>query len=197
MKLYMSATSPYARIVRVAVAELGLADRVEEVPARTREADSPYYDINPSGRIPYLITDDGVGLEGSDLILDHLSALSGNPAFARAADWEGRALEEQARSLLDGLAVWVREMRRPEAERSPGILVHEARRARRLVAVWAGHREHPMMQGPLNRVQITLIAALEMDLRIDAFSWRGTHPRLAGWLERVTARPSLEATRPG
>ena len=111
MKLYLTPTSPYARIVRIAICELGLAERIEEAPARTRQSDSPYYAINPSGRIPCLITDDGIGLEGSDLILDYLGALSGSAAFAPSADWQGRALEEQARSLLDGLAVWVREMR--------------------------------------------------------------------------------------
>lgn len=77
MKLYVTETSAYARIVRIVVLEKGLEDRVEILPAQTRTLGSAYYRINPSGRVPYLIRDDGVGLEESALIsayLDHLGS---------------------------------------------------------------------------------------------------------------------------
>jgi hypothetical protein len=88
MKLYVTFTSPYARLARIVVLEKGLQDRVEVIAAQTRVASSPYYRINPSGRVPYLIDDAGVGMEDS-------------------------RLEARARSLCDGIAVWVREMSRP------------------------------------------------------------------------------------
>ena len=75
MKLYITPGSPYARMARIVVLEKGLQDRVEIITARTRVADSPYYGVNPSGRVPYLVRDDGVGLEESALncsYLDHL-----------------------------------------------------------------------------------------------------------------------------
>ena len=62
MKLYITPGSPYARIARVVVLEKGLESRVEIIAAQTRLADSPYYNINPSGRVPCLIRDDGVEL---------------------------------------------------------------------------------------------------------------------------------------
>jgi len=55
MKLYITPGSPYARIARVVILEKGLKGRVEIVVAQTRLADSPYYKINPSGRVPYLM----------------------------------------------------------------------------------------------------------------------------------------------
>ena len=61
MKLYVTPGSPYARMARIVVLEKNLADRVEIVAAQTRTANSPYYQINPSGRVPYLVRDDGVG----------------------------------------------------------------------------------------------------------------------------------------
>ena len=91
MKLYITPGSPYARMARIVVI---LERRVEIVAAQTRVADSPYYRINPSGRVPYLIRDDGVGLEESAVIcayLDHLdgdpwySAIAGRPSFAATA----------------------------------------------------------------------------------------------------------------
>ena len=196
MKLYISDTSPYARMARIVVHEKGLGARVEEVQARTREAHSPYYEVNPSGRIPYLITDEGQGIEGSALVCRYLDELDGAPAFDWQGDWEARRLEEQARSLLDGLGVWVRELRRPEDERSPTILAHEAARADRLTAHWEAQAGHALLQGPLDMVQITLVCALEMDLRLDGFQWRERCPELARWLARITDRPSIAATRP-
>ena len=55
MKLYVTYSSPYTRLARILVAEKVLQDRVEIVEAQTRTPASPYYQINPSGRVPYLI----------------------------------------------------------------------------------------------------------------------------------------------
>src|SRR6478752_10236785 len=77
MKLYVTYTSPFARLARIVVAEKKLERRVEVVEARTRTADSPYYRINPSGRVPYLIDDSGVGMEDSQLICAYLDHLAG------------------------------------------------------------------------------------------------------------------------
>ena len=68
MKLYITTGSPYARMARIVVIEKRLEDRVDIVLAQTRLADSPYYSINPSGRVPHLVRDDGVGMEESALI---------------------------------------------------------------------------------------------------------------------------------
>jgi glutathione S-transferase len=75
MLLYVTDSSPYARMARVVRREQHLEDRVEEKIAATRTPNSPYYKINPSGRVPYLVCDDGVGIEGSQpvcYVLDHL-----------------------------------------------------------------------------------------------------------------------------
>jgi glutathione S-transferase len=68
MKLYITQISPYARLARILVLEKELTGNVEIVEAKTRAAGSPYYQINPSGRVPYLIDDAGVGMEDSQVI---------------------------------------------------------------------------------------------------------------------------------
>jgi glutathione S-transferase len=68
MKLYVTHTSPYARLARIVVIEKALEDRIEIIEAKTRTAGSPYYQINPSGRVPYLVDDAGLGMEDSQLI---------------------------------------------------------------------------------------------------------------------------------
>src|SRR5262247_3936548 len=116
MQLYVTLTSPYARLARIVVLEKGLSDRVAIIEAKTRTVGSPYYAINPSGRVPYLIDDAGVGMEDSQLICAYLDSLDGKPRFhgpSSERDWTYDRLEAKARSLCDGLAVWAREMSRP------------------------------------------------------------------------------------
>jgi len=199
MKLYITHGSPYARIARIVVLEKDLRHRVETIPAKTRVANSPYYRINPSGRVPYLICEDGVGMEESALICAYLDHLDGKPAFQLPDEdqsWEARRLEALARSMLDGLSVWGREILRPENERSPGVILHETGRAQRMVDVWEREIDHPLMRRPLNMIQITLGCALGLEARNPGFRWRPGRPKLSGWFDQIAARPSFTATVP-
>jgi glutathione S-transferase len=199
MKLYITPGSPYARMARIVVLEKGLESRVETIIAKTRVADSPYYAVNPSGRVPYLACDDGVGFEESALICAYLDHLDGTPAFDLPGDgqsWEARRLEALARSVLDGLSVWGREILRPENERSPGVIRHEADRAQRMADVWEREIEHRLMRGPLNMIHITLACALGLEARNPGFRWRAERPKLSQWFDRIAARPSFTATAP-
>ena len=199
MKLYVTPGSPYARMVRIVVLEKRLESRVEVIFAKTRTAGSPYYQINPSGRVPYLVRDDGVGLEESALIIAWLDQFHGKPAFelpAGEAGWEARRLEAQARSLLDGLSVWLRELYRPPNERSPGVIRHEMDRAARMLNLWEREITHPYMRGALNLAQLTLACALGIEARMPDLDWRSGHAGLRDWYAPLAARPSFVATAP-
>ncbi len=199
MKLHITPTSPYARIARAAIIEHGLDDRIEVVTARTREPGSPYYEISPSGRVPFLERDDGPGLEETDLICAYLDAMSDRPPLLRQpeeADWQAGRLYALARSFLDGLAVWIREMRRPENERSPTILAHEAARADRMLDLWEGEIGTPLMQQGLTVTHLTLCCALDAARQMMGADAIASRPALAAWHARLGDRPSLIATRP-
>ena len=199
MKLYITPGSPYARMARMVVLEKGLQQRVEVIVAKTRTKDSPYYAINPSGRVPYLVRDDGVGMEESALICAYLDRLNGAPAFALPdgdAGWEAQRLEGLARSFVDGVAVWGRELVRPPNERSPTVIAHEAERARRMADVWEREIGGAWMQDRLNMAQLTLACGLGLEARNPDFRWRAGRPRLVEWFARIAARPSFAATAP-
>jgi glutathione S-transferase len=135
-------------------------------------------------------------MEESALICAYLDHLDGAPALHPEASWESRRLEALARSLLDGLSVWGREIGRPENERSPTVIRHETARAARMVDAWEREAAHPLMQAPLNMVQLTLACALGLEARNPGFRWRPGHPILCGWFDRLAARPSFTATVP-
>lgn len=197
MKLYVTYTSPYARLARILVLEKGLGDRVEIIEAKTRTANSPYYQVNPSGRVPYLIDDAGVGMEDSPLICAYLDSLDGKPQFhhsVHASDWSYRRLEASARSMCDGFTVWSREMYRPENERSPSVLAHEVARSRRMADFFEARVSDPVMLGEPSMLQLTLAVALDFAHKRGLGDLAGERPRLASWTRRICERPSMQAT---
>src|SRR3546814_10608426 len=75
MKLRFAATSPFARKARVCSLELGLADRVEQIPT------DPWTDpalriANPLGKVPALELPDGVTLYDSPVVCEFLDTRS-------------------------------------------------------------------------------------------------------------------------
>ncbi len=186
MKLFVTANSPYARMPRILLLEKPLGDRLEILEAQTRVPESPYYRINPSGRVPFLLTDEGQGLEEASLICRYLDQLDGKPLLDWPAigldgdggGWDARRLEASAQSLLAGLAVWTRELYRPGGERSPGVIDHERARCQRLADLWEQQVALSWMSGRLNLAQIVLICALQLERRNPDIDWRPGRPGL-------------------
>ncbi len=197
MKLYITYGSPYARLARIVVAEKGLESRVEILVAKTRTADSPYYQVNPSGRVPYLIDDAGIGMEDSQLICAYLDGLDGKPRLHHAldqSDWAYRRLEANARSLCEGICVWVRQMNLPESERSPTVLAHEAARSQRMADHFEARMADPLMQGALSMAQLTLAVSLDAARKRGLGDLTNARPRLAAWMRRMSDLPAMQAT---
>jgi glutathione S-transferase len=199
MKLYVTYTSPYARLARIVVIEKALEDRVEIVEAKTRTRDSPYYEINPSGRVPYLVDDAGNGIEDSQLICAYLDSLDGKPRFHKlssTSDWAYLRLEFMTRSMCDGISVWTREMARPANERSPTVLAHEIARSQRMADVFEGHIVDPLMQGAPRMAHLILAVALERARYCGMDNFTLGRPQLAKWMRSMSDLPSMRRTAP-
>jgi glutathione S-transferase len=199
MKLYVTLTSPYARLARIMVLEKALEDRVDVIEAKTRVADSPYYQINPSGRVPYLIDDSGLGMEDSQLICAYLDSLDGKPRFhhpRRQTDWEYQRLEFAARNMCEGICVWLREMYRPENERSPAVLAHEASRGRRMADVFEERVADPLMQHEPSMARLILAVALDAAARRGFGDLTAGRPRLAAWMQSMSELSAMQKTVP-
>lgn len=193
MKLYVTQTSPYARLARIVVLEKRLENRIEILEAKTRIADSPYYRINPSGRVPYLIDPAGVGMEDSQLICAYLDDLDGAPRLHRS-DLAYRRFEAMARSMCDGISVWVREMRRPESERSPTILSHEVARSHRMADFFETEASNPIVQGRPLMAHFVIAVALDIARRDGLGDLTRDRPQLTDLMRRLSSRPAMQAT---
>jgi glutathione S-transferase len=197
MQLYVTYGSPYARLARIVVVEKGLEDRVEIIEAKTRMKDSPYYQINPSGRVPYLVDDTGVGMEDSQLICAYLDSLDGKPRLHDPLlenDWTYRRFETSARSMCEGICVWVRQMHLPECERSPTVLAHEVARSQRMASFFEERVPDPPMQGVPRMAHLILAVSVELARKRGFGDLTAGRPQLATWVSRISDLPGMRAT---
>lgn len=189
MQLYASATSPYARKVRIALIELGLADRVKIVPTAPIE-DATYRQVNPLGKIPALRTGDGSVIYDSLVIIDFLDSdgdLIPRAGEARNAELRRHAL---AQGVIDAAFNIAMELRRPEEQRSASWI------ARWSEAIVAGAAVLPGdLPDRLTLSAITAVAAADyVAFRLDQLDLDTR--ALTAWRESLGARPSLDSTLP-
>ena len=81
MKLYYQTHSPYARKVLVLAHEAGLADRLQVIHHETSPTwrNETVFRVNPLGKVPVLLLDDGMALFDSNVICDYLDGLHAGP----------------------------------------------------------------------------------------------------------------------
>jgi glutathione S-transferase len=198
MRLFHAPGSPYARIARMAVIEHVLEDRVAVEETTLRDPASTLLAFNPVGRVPTLVLDDGTTVTETTPVLIALDALV-DPArrLLPGAD-RPHALAAYGRVLgmMDGIAVWNRELRRPEHERSPGVIALEALRATRI----ADALERDAAAGVFAAPDAAWFALVSMcgycEVRHPAFAWRLGRPALSALFDAAQARPSVARTVP-
>ena len=200
MKLFYAEGSPYARIVRIALLELGMDDKVEKEIVTLRDPESSLLPYNPVGRVPTLQLDDGTILTESLLIFFYLDTQHGGQSLLPrdgSDGWVTLSRMGTVMGLIDGLAVWNRELRRPEHERSPGMLALEYTRAMRTLDALEKSVAAGGYAGRLDAVRIALGSTLGWtERRHRTFKWREGHPVLSAWYDDIAQTPSFTMTLP-
>lgn len=198
MKLFHAGNSPYARRPRMVAREAGLMDRIEEIDAAPLGgSDNVIFAHGPGGKVPGLLTDNGVYLCESLIICRYLNDLAGGwllPTEPKARD-EALRVDGIASLLMDSLFVRSHEIRREDGEKSPGVIATEAARAARaydeLETLADGFGDEP------NLGTITVVASLGYaDWRHPADEWRQGRPLLTAWFEKMMQRPAMDETKP-
>lgn len=197
MRLLYSPASPYARKCRVVAMEKGLHDRIEIVTAPPLENPPALHAVNPLGKVPALVLDDGRWIVDSPVICDYLDGLADSPRLippAGVARADVLTREALADGIKDAALAIVFERRRPEAQRSPEWQDRWAAAIRRTIAHFAS--QVPARAQP-DLGDIALACALAyLDLRLPDLGWDRAAPAMRGWLTAIEKRPSLAATAP-
>lgn len=142
MRLYSNGMSPYGRKVAVVIRALGLTDRVEMVPAQPRERPDEVIPVNPLCKIPVLITDDGMALRDSPVIVQYLAETFGGAALlpgTGAERWRIMVEMADADAVIESAVLVKNERGRPETQQSAGFVAdHMGKIERALAAIEAG-----------------------------------------------------------
>ncbi|HKY17783.1 MAG TPA: glutathione S-transferase family protein [Rhizomicrobium sp.] len=195
MKLYTNAASPFARKCRVIAHELGL--KLEEI--RTLPMQEPEFrKINPLGKIPALILDDGSVLIDSPVICEYLSHAGGGKFFpadsiwkAATGRWKALGLQALGDGLADAAVAWMIEGRQQP--------VNETARARHMAAVLAAMDalERVKFAQDVTIGEISVACALGyVEFRMPDLDWKTSRPNLSAWYAKFCEYPSMKATAP-
>ncbi len=194
MRLLHSPASPFARKVRACAIARGIDGQITLVATQGEAADLAA--VNPLGKLPCLITEDGVALYDSRVICEFLDTV-GNvfPMFPEHG-LRFRALRFQA--LGDGIsdaAVLRRgEMGRPSEPARDGVISVQRGKITRSLDVL--ETDPPSVHVDIGCLAVACALGY-LDLRFAGDAWREGRPKLAAWFAAISEQPCLVQTAPG
>lgn len=200
MKLVTSLTSPYGRKARVVLLEKKIPFQLQA--ENPWLPDSPVPSINPLGKVPVLVLEDGVSVFDSRVIveyLDHISPVAhlipGEPKTRMVV----RGIEALADGVTDAaVAVFLERKRAPEQQNSDWLSLQQKTLFRGLEALSEALGDKPWYLG--NSMTLADIACGCMlgylELRFAEIEWRSAHPNLATLMDKLMARASFKDTVP-
>ena len=196
MKLAYSPASPYVRKAMACAIARGIADGVEKWVIKT--SDPVLARSNPLGKVPTLVTGDGVGLYDSPVICEYLDSVgSAAPLFPAPGPARWNALRQQALGdgIMDASQPRRREIALPQDQGRVEWIALQRGKVDRAVAELEGEAEK---LGDLTTIgEITIACALGyLDFRFAHEPWRPAAPRLAAWYERVAKLAPIAQTMP-
>jgi glutathione S-transferase len=199
MKLVASLTSPYARKIRVVLAEKQLPFELEvDIPWN---ADTRVPDYNPLGKVPALVADDGRVWFDSPVVAGYLETLGG-PSLIPAEPLAALAVRQSealADGILDAAVAHFLEAKRPPVQQDTASLARQMGKLERgLAALEDRARQGEGLNGPqLCLGDVAAGCALGyLDFRFPGLDWRSGRPTLAALAGRLFARPSFATTLP-
>ncbi|MCC6534061.1 MAG: glutathione S-transferase N-terminal domain-containing protein [Burkholderiales bacterium] len=201
MKVLGSPGSPFVRKVRVIAAEKNIP--IEYVVERPNVEGSRIPDLNPLGKIPVLLLDDGEALYDSVVIGEYLDGLKAEPRLV-PADFAGRIAVKRLEALGDGLAeiaVTISHDYGPmnDPEKRAGWMPRQYDKLKRTLGFLQRSIEgRSWLHG--DRFGLADICAgyalFYLDQVVADVAWRRSHPGLAAYAERLAARGSFRSTVP-
>jgi glutathione S-transferase len=198
MKLYGAATSPFTERVRLALAYKGLP--CETVLMTGQEVRGPAWrEVNPTGKIPLLVTDDSLQIPESETILDYLDDAFPDPPLRPGSPAERARMRTVIRIHENYVAPPLFRLfeQIPPATRKADVVADEIGRWRRGLALLAPHVDDApyAVGGRFSLADCVLFPGLmlcELIARMfDAGDVLGAEPRLAAYYVKAKGDPLL------
>lgn len=186
MKIFYSSASPYSTKVRMAAHFAGLA--AQSVAADTNADPAELLAANPLGKIPTLVTDEGLAVYDSRAIMNYIDRQTKGTLYPRnaAKRTEVDILEATADGICDSLLAIVYERRsRPEEKVHQPWIDRQWQKVERAL----DHLEEnmPRLGKKPNAGHFALAAMLRyIELRF-AGRWQRGRPKLKRFLSRFEA----------
>ena len=200
MKLIGSLTSPYARKVRIVLAEKKIDYEFAIDSPWTAETNVP--NVNPLGKIPVLILDDSTVLFDSRVIVEYIDSVAPNNKLMPESNRERAEVKRWvavADGICDAAALIFHESKRPPAQQS---------------AEWTG-RQHATIErateymakqlGDSNWCMGTHFSLSDVGVgcalgyiafRFPEIDWNVKYPNLARLYDKLMQRPAFAETVP-
>ncbi|SDD25979.1 glutathione S-transferase family protein [Ruegeria marina] len=197
MKLFANTTSPFVRLVRLAIEEKGLSEKVEIQIVDPWADPADFLAANPAGRVPTLITDDGHAIAEAHLILRYLDQIAPDvPIYPAQGLAETLSIAAPALGAAEAATAVI--IGRKSAPGFDTDMVG-AKRFRTMAEGLARLDANPprdFAERP-DIANIAAITALDyIVFRYPDRNWLADLPVLAAWRERQKGRASVEATMP-
>lgn len=200
MKLIGSHTSPFARKVRIVLAEKKIEyDFVIDSPWL---ADSKVPSLNPLGKIPVLILDDETRLFDSRVIVEYIDNVTPNNKLFPATNRERievKRWEALADGICDAAAAAFLEGKRPEGQRSEEWIQRQRDKITRgleFMAEELGEKSF-CMGTHISMADLATGATLGyLAFRFATIDWHETHPNLGKLYDKLIQRQSFADTVP-
>ena len=200
MKLISATPSPYARKVRIALAEKSVPFELQtEVPWND---DTTLPQHNPLEKLPVLILDDGSTIWESSFILEWIERKHPRPPLLPEDD-DGilahKRMDALATGVCDAFLLVFFEQMRPEEQRSLPWIDRQMRKVRgglTEIARVVGDRAYAVRDA-FGIADISAGSVLGyLDVRFPDLGWRETHPNLSHYMDGLMTRPSFQTTVP-
>lgn len=191
MKLFFSHSSPYARMVRVLIRELGL--EVDEIETITKDNPEELIKANPLGKIPVLQIGEQAIFD-SQVILRYLDDTYGEGQY-QPRDLAEATWLATVQGIVDEALTMTLEKKRPEPLRY-SFWVQRYQIAIPRSLTWL-EQTPGVLEDSVNQMRINLAVALDyLDFRHPELHWREGAPLMHQWHQSFRRRPSFLATKP-
>lgn len=198
LKLISATPSPYARKVRIVLAEKRIPfELITEVPWNSTTK-TPLH--NPLEKLPVLILEDGSSVYESHYILEYIEAkFPGKLMLSEDIDERlfAKKVEVVADGMCDALVLCFFENQRAQpSEEWKSRQMKKIDGGFKALAEWVGDKDF-IVGGKFGLADVAAGSVCGYcDVRFAEYPWRNTFPNLAKYVDKLAARKSFKDTMP-